>query len=175
MIRRFLAAYLLIELAAVIGLIWWIGFGPTLLVLIAAMLIGLLVAGTQLRRQLARLMSREFGRTAAPGGPAGAVTDSALIALGTVLVSVPGLVSSLLGMAMLVSPTRAALRPAATALAARSLTKRVVFADIGARGFGAGRADYIEGEVIETVWLGDEQPSSGPTGQLPGRVIPPAQ
>lgn len=160
MIRRLLAGYLLVELAAIVGLIWWIGFGPTLLVLLATFLIGMLVAGAQLRRQLARLLSGEFGRAATSGGPVGPVADSGLLALGTVLVALPGPVTSLLGLAMVAPPTRAALRPAATVLIARSFTKRVQFADLRVY----RRGDYIDGEVIETY-----------EEQLPGRALPPAQ
>ena len=42
-------------------------------------------------------------------------TDSVLVALGSVLVVIPGLVSSALGALLLIPPTRAALRPAAKA------------------------------------------------------------
>ena len=176
MIRRFLAGYLLVELAAIVGLIWWIGIGPTLLVLVGTFLAGMLLAGTQLRRQLARLLSGEFGRVVSTGGPAGAVTDSALVALGTVLVALPGPVTSLAGLAMLAPPTRTALRPVATVVVARSFAKRVGFADLGVGAFtaggsafgGPGRGDYIDGEVIE-----DYRETDGV--QLPGRALPPAQ
>ena len=51
----------------------------------------------------------------------GAVTDSVLVALGTVLVVIPGLASSVLGALLLLPPTRAAARPVVTAMAARRM------------------------------------------------------
>ena len=45
--------------------------------------------------------------------PQGAVTDSALVALGTVLVFIPGLVTTAAGLLLLLPPTRAAARPLA--------------------------------------------------------------
>ena len=49
----------------------------------------------------------------------GAVTDSVLVALGTVLVVIPGLASSVLGALLLLPPTRALARPVLTVMAAR--------------------------------------------------------
>ena len=45
--------------------------------------------------------------------PQGAVTDSALVALGTVLVVIPGLVTTAAGLLLLLPPTRAVARPLA--------------------------------------------------------------
>ncbi len=49
----------------------------------------------------------------------GAAADSVLVALGTVLVVIPGLASSVVGALLLLPPTRAAARPLVTAMAAR--------------------------------------------------------
>ncbi|MCV7192905.1 FxsA family protein [Mycolicibacterium brumae] len=172
-IGRFLGLYVLIELTAVVGLIWWLGFGPALLVLIGVFLAGAVLSGSQLRRQLRRLSG---GVT----NPQGAVTDSALIAAGTLLVFVPGLVSSAVGLALLAPGARAVIRPAATAYAARSFANRVVFADLNAGGYGAtghrgfGRGDYIDGEVIDGEVV-DTERSGAPATGLPRTAIPPAQ
>jgi UPF0716 protein FxsA len=86
----------------------------------------------------------------------GAVTDSALVALGTVLVVIPGLASSALGALLLLPPTRAAARPAVTALAVRGLGRRVPLVVVGAPA-AARRRDYIDGEVVDVV--DTEQPA----------------
>ncbi|MCB0926883.1 MAG: FxsA family protein [Mycolicibacterium insubricum] len=165
MIRRTFAVYVLAELAAVVALVYFLGIGTTLLILVGVLLAGLLLAGSQLRRQLAQLRSgvRDAG---------GAVTDGALVALGTVLVAIPGVVSSAIGIALLIPPVRTVLRPVVTTVAARRLAGRVRFADLGAVGFttgGYGRGDYIDGEVIEgeIIDLGDP-----PGGPVPRAIVP---
>ena len=81
-------------------------------------------------------------------------TDSLLVALGTVLVVVPGLASSVLGALMLVPFTRRAVRPAAKALFGRRLTPmdfptQVIY--INHDEHYRGRGEYIDGEVIEVI------------------------
>ena len=113
--------YVIVELAVVVALASTIGFGWTVLLVVGTFLAGLVLAGSQVRRQLARLQ-RGLND---PAGPKGAVTDGALVALGTVLVFIPGLVTTVAGLLMLLPPTRAAVRPLAGALAARGLARRV--------------------------------------------------
>lgn len=125
----------------VVGLTYAIGFGWTVLVVLGTFALGLALAGSQMTRQIARLRS-------GLATPQGAVTDSAMIALGTLLVVVPGIVSSTLGLLLLLPPTRAALRPAVTAVAARRLLSvPVVVTTAGVR--VPGRGDYIDGEVLD--------------------------
>ncbi|HEY7051197.1 MAG TPA: FxsA family protein [Mycobacterium sp.] len=133
MALRWFSVYVAVEVAAVVGLAWAIGFGWTLLLLLAAFVVGLALAGSQARRQIRRLR----------GGfdnPQGVLTDSALIALGTVLVVVPGIVTSALGLTMLLPPTRAVVRPLVAVLAARRVSRTVT-----------RRHDYIDGEVVDVV------------------------
>lgn len=144
---RLFLLYVVCELAVVVALASTVGLGWTLLIILATFLLGIAVAGSQLRRQLARLQ----------GGisdPQGAVTDSALVALGTVLVFIPGLVTTAVGLLMLLPPTRAAVRPLAGAFAARSIARRVAFVDLGGVNMATsrtGRGEYIDGEVIDVV------------------------
>ncbi|MEV3904654.1 FxsA family protein [Mycobacterium sp. NPDC050551] len=148
MMMRLFLLYAVVELAVLVALVSTLGFGWTLLLVLATFVLGLALAGSQLRRQIGRLQS---GLTAASAR--GAVTDSALVALGTVLVAIPGVASSVLGALLLLPPTRAAVRPAATALAARRLG-RVPLVTVpgmapthGARDYSDG--GYIDGEVLE--------------------------
>lgn len=134
MLMRYFLVYVVVEMAAFIALAATIGVGWTLLALMGTFVVGLALAGSQLRRQLATLRR---GST----NPGAQVTDSALVALGTVLVFVPGLVTTAAGLLMLLPPTRLAMRPLAAGLAARGVAKHVTFI--------SGRRDYIDGEVID--------------------------
>jgi UPF0716 protein FxsA len=138
--------YVVVELAVVVALASTIGFGWTLLVLLGTFLLGLGLAGSQIKRQLRRLQA------GLKTTPQGALTDSALVALGTVLVFIPGLVTSALGLLLLLPPTRAAARPILTAVALRGFGRRaplITVATAGARRYTSGRGDYIDGEVID--------------------------
>jgi len=146
MAMRLFVLYAVIEIAVVVALVSTVGLGWTLLMSFAAFLLGLALAGSQLRRQLRRLRS---GLTAESAH--GAVTDSALVALGTVLVVLPGLATSVLGALLLLPPTRAAARPVVGAIAARSIGRRAPLIVVGTPGGPRRRGDYIDGEVIDVV------------------------
>jgi UPF0716 protein FxsA len=148
-VSRLFLVYVVVELAVVVALASTIGLGWTLLLLLAAFAGGLALAGSQLKLQLTRLRS---GLTAPQPR---AVTDSALVALGTLLVVVPGLVTSAAGLLLLLPPTRAAARPVLTAMAARGIGRRaplITVTTVGADRYASARrpqADYIDGEVID--------------------------
>lgn len=152
MAMRLFLVYAMVELAVLVALASTIGFGWTVLLVAGTFVVGLMLAGSQLRRQIRRLQS---GMTAATAQ--GVVTDSALVALGTVLVVIPGLASSMLGAALLLPPTRALARPLVTAMAARRAPLIVGVGTVGSAAAGArsgrypgpGRGDYIDGEVLD--------------------------
>ena len=110
MVSRLLLIYAVVELMALIGLAATIGVGWTLLVLLATLVLGLVLlaplGGWQLGRQLMQLRS-------GLAEPQSAVSESALVALASGLVLVPGLVTTALGLLLLVPPGSAA--PAAAA------------------------------------------------------------
>jgi UPF0716 protein FxsA len=133
MVFRWFLVYVVVEMAAIVALTWAVGLGWTLLVLLATFALGIALAGSQLKRQVRRMR-------AGFDSPQGAITDSALIALGTVLVVVPGIVTSALGVLLLLPPTRAAARPLVAMLAARRIPV-----------MATRRRDYIDGEVIDVV------------------------
>lgn len=147
MAMRLFLVYVLVELAVVVALVSTIGFGWTFLLVIGAFALGLALAGSQAKRQVQRLRA---GLTSSQG----AVSDGALVALGTVLTVVPGLVTSVLGLLLLLPPTRAVARPAVTALAARHLVRvPLIVTSTGAprasRGYRPSGGEYIDGEVID--------------------------
>lgn len=160
-IRLFLV-YAVIELAVIVALASTIGFGWTILLLLATFVVGIALAGSQVKRHLRRLQT---GLTAATAK--GAATDSVLVALGAVLVVIPGIASSVLGALLLLPPTRAAARPVFAAMTAR----RVPLVTSAAPGFSwptgtpadrAPRGDYIDGEVIDVTDFADVDPNRLP-------------
>jgi UPF0716 protein FxsA len=149
MVSRLFVLYVVVELAVVVALASTIGLGWTLLLLLAAFVAGITLAGSQLKRQLTRLRS---GLTTQQSRVA---SDGALVALGTVLVVVPGLVTTAAGLLLLLPPTRAAARPLLTAMAVRGIGRRaplITVTTVGADRYASasrpGR-DYIDGEVID--------------------------
>jgi UPF0716 protein FxsA len=145
MVSRLFLAYVVVELAVVVALASTIGLGWTLLLLLAAFAAGLAVAGSQLKLQLNRLrsgLSADQPKLAA---------DSMAVALGTLLVVMPGLVTSAAGLLLLLPPTRAAARPMLSAMAVRGLGRRIPLITVSGVGAynRAPRPDYIDGEVID--------------------------
>jgi UPF0716 protein FxsA len=130
---RWFLVYAVVELAAVVALAWSIGVGWTIVLLLATLVVGLLLAGSQVKRQVRRLQDG-FDT------PQGALTDGVLIALGTVLVVIPGIVTTAVGLLLLLPPTRAVARPVVTALAAKRAPLIM-----------NRPPDYIDGEVINVV------------------------
>lgn len=153
MMSRLFVGYAIVELAVLVALASTIGFGCTLLLLLAIFFIGLAVAGSQLKRHLRQLRS-------GLGTPADAVSDGASVALGTVLVVVPGLVTTAAGLLMLLPLTRPAVRPVVAALAQRNIGRAplITVATVGAQRYAAQRRqqrDFIDGEIIDVVDVED--------------------
>jgi UPF0716 protein FxsA len=144
MVMRWFLIYVVVELAAVVALAATIGIGWTALLLLATFAIGLVLAGSQVKRHFRRLRDGF-------DSPQGALTDSALIGLGTLLVVIPGLVTSALGLLLLSPPTRAAARPVLSLLAARRVPLISAATAGSPRYDAAGHGDYIDGEVIDVV------------------------
>ena len=145
MVSRLFLVYVVAELAVVVGLASTIGLGWTLLVLLASFALGLALAGSQLKAQLNRL------RSGLTGSQSTLAADSMAVALGTLLMVVPGLVTSVAGLLLLLPPTRAAARPLLGAMAVRGLGRRVPLVTVaGVNAYGRRpRPDYIDGEVID--------------------------
>jgi UPF0716 protein FxsA len=167
MVSRLFLVYVLVELAVVVALASTIGLGWTLLLLAAAFVAGLALAGSQLKRQLIRLRS---GLTTQQSQLA---TDGAMVALGSVLVVVPGLVTTAAGLLLLLPPTRAVARPVLTAMAVRGIGRRaplITVTTVGADRYASAprpRGDYIDGEVLDVTDVTDTPPVDPPA--LPGR------
>jgi UPF0716 protein FxsA len=168
MVSRLFLVYVVVELAVVVALASTIGLGWTLVLLLAGVVAGLALAGSQLKVQLTRLRSGLTNRQSR------ALTDSALVALGTTLVVVPGLVTTVAGLLLLLPPTRAAARPMLTAMAVRGLassgrrTPLITVTTVGADRYASAarpeRRDYIDGEVIDVTDVTHVDPPALPGG-----------
>ncbi|GAA1879267.1 hypothetical protein GCM10009836_70790 [Pseudonocardia ailaonensis] len=102
----FVFLYLVVEIVAVVALGSWIGAGWTLLVLLAGSLLGLWLARREGVRAARALAEAARNRRVATSE----ATDGMLVAAGGLLFFVPGLVTDVLGLLLLLPPTRALVR-----------------------------------------------------------------
>ena len=162
---RLLLIYAVVELAVFFALVSTIGWGWTLLALLAAFVLGwgilAPVASSHLIRRIGQLRSGLTDARSAAG-------DGALVTLAAVLVLIPGLVSTALGLLLLVPPIRSVAGPRLTAIAVNGLQRRgVSYATAFPRDSYAttsgGHGDYIDGEVID---VHDVEPSAWPEPRI---------
>lgn len=174
--------YLVVEISALVWLASTIGILWTVLAVIAMSVIGMATIRSQGRRVLSELRSANAGRRS----PGGAVADGALVALGSILLTIPGFVSSIIGLLLMIPLTRALLRP----IIARSAAKRVETAVASGRAFPAGNFGQggfgpggfgrggvvIDGDIVEEPTAGPPAPGSpapgGPSPRSGTRGLP---
>jgi UPF0716 protein FxsA len=121
----------IIELAAILQVGSWIGFWPTLGLLVLDSILGSL-----LMRSQGRAVWRRFNDAVAAGRPpAREVIDGVLVIFGGALLLTPGFVTDIFGIAFLLPPTRAIIRR----LLVRRFASRLVVSAFGGRA-GAGGA-----------------------------------
>jgi len=135
----------IVELWAIIQVGQLIGALPTIALLIADSLLG-----SWLLRHQGRAVWRRFSEAVAAGRPpAREVVDGALIIFGGALLITPGFLTDVLGLLLLLPPTRALFR----GLLVRRFSSRLVasFAGAARRGRGGGApTDYdVEGTAVE--------------------------
>ena len=141
---QFLLGYFLIELITFIALGWAIGFGWALLVVLGLFILGIVTAMWQMRA----LATRVAQRTDRPGALTG---DAALSCVGAVLVALPGIVSSILGLFLLFPPTRALIRRTISTRAQQALQNFGGSSFVTVSGFGAPQSKDVPGwgQVID--------------------------
>lgn len=120
--------YFIIEILAFWGVVMWLGFGWSLALIVLFFVGGLLLAGVELRR-----ISKSAAIHQASGqGSSGAIAGNiGLTAAGAILVAMPGFVTSIIGILLIFSPTRALIRK----MLAKKL--RSAIENMGVRGFEA--------------------------------------
>lgn len=148
--RLVFLAYLIIEIGVFVGLSVWLGFGWALLITVAVAGTGLLLLarrGRAVFADLARASRNEIG-------PTTPLTDTALLAASTMLLIVPGLVTSTLGLLLFVKPVRRAVAPGVAAFGERRFAHMVDRAGRYAAGPMSGTV--IDGTVfVETTVVPD--------------------
>ncbi|MEO6881933.1 MAG: FxsA family protein [Mycobacteriaceae bacterium] len=135
-------AWLVVEVVLLLLVGSWLGVGWTLLALLGTSVLGGVLLRNQGRRTVAAL--REAQARNRSGGRE--LADGALGGVGALLLVLPGFGTDLLGVLLVLPPTRALVRP----LLAASLGRRMPL--VGAAG-GRNRPqghEVIEGEVVPT-------------------------
>jgi UPF0716 protein FxsA len=157
---RLFLGYAVIELVALLVAVSWLGFGATLLVLMGGLLIGMaLVRHEGSRTALALAEALRDGRMARDE-----LTDGALIGLGGLLIMIPGLVSDLLGLLLVLPPTRRLIRRWPARRPARWAPRDGSGAAVDPEGLrrSPGGGMVIEGEVLDSsVRRSDGRPGAG--------------
>jgi UPF0716 protein FxsA len=136
----------LAELAVLIAVGDWIGLAPTLVLLLVVS-----VAGAWLAKREGLAAWRRFQLALADGRvPTVEVADGAMILLAGALLLTPGFLSDVVGILLLLPPTRALARRLAPRLAQRRLRRRGarhVVVDGTARPAGSTRVTWGQAEV----------------------------
>jgi UPF0716 protein FxsA len=160
----------LVELVVFVLVASWIGIGWTILATLATSLLGWVLLARQGVRALGEL--RDRARTRRPAGRE--LGDAGLIAVGGLLMVLPGFVGDLIGLLCLLPITRPLLRAGLGRLVSSRLpdhlrgpvrvdsTRTTSVESPGPYG-GYGRVEVIEGEVITEV-----------ARDVPGEGRPPA-
>lgn len=152
----------LVELAVVLQVRTAIGLGPTLLLLLAVSLVGAAVV----RREGSRAWRAFRGAVASGRPPATEVADGAMLLVGGTLLLTPGFVTDIVGLVLVLPPTRALLRRRLTAYVARRLVVHTLGVDplagrphAARRAAGQPRAEtgrtsgagVVDGEIVDPV------------------------
>lgn len=139
-----------VYVAAEIAVLAWLGSTvgalATVLIFLAVNVAGYMVLGAQGRRALRGLGKLRSGPLPPAGSPDKMLTDGALIGAGAGLVLVPGVITTILGIVLLL-PSRALLRPVVRALAART-------ARTHAATWRGQRLVVVDGQVVDNTVVG---------------------
>jgi len=153
----FVLLYLVVEIVALVALGSAIGLAWTLLVLLAGSVVGLWLARREGVRAAQALADAVSNRRV----PTNEVTDGMLVALAGVLLFVPGLVTDLAGLLLVLPPTRALVRRRLVR-AAEERSPDLRSARI------RSQAPVVDGEVVEgDVHSGGDDPDA----QRPDRLV----
>lgn len=113
--KRYFGLYVVVELLALVAIVDWLGFAATVFLLVVGGLAGMwLVRREGARAAFALADAVRSGRV-----PHTEMTDGALVGLAGLLFVIPGFVSDLVGLLLVLPPTRSLARRRLTALAER--------------------------------------------------------
>ncbi len=171
-VRVLVGLWALAEVVVFVLVAAWIGVGWTLLAAIATTALGWVLLARQGSRALAEL--RERARERRPAGRA--LGDAGLIAVGGLLMVLPGFLGDLVGLLCLLPPTRFLVRGLLGGVVTSRLrvglrgpvrvrsarTEGVPYPGspfgTGSHASGLGRPLVIEGEVVQDEPVRDERP-----------------
>ncbi|MGO1950317.1 MAG: FxsA family protein [Mycobacteriaceae bacterium] len=108
--------YVLTEFLVFVLMGLWIGFGWTILLTLVAFIGGIALAGWQFRELVRRTLDDQEH-------PGRLTADAALTAVGAVLVALPGLLTAVIGIFLLIPPTRSLVRTMIGGALRRTLTE----------------------------------------------------
>ena len=165
-VRVLVGLWALAEVVVLVLVASWIGVGWTVLATLATTVLGWALLARQGTRALAELRERARERRA----PGRALGDAGLIAVGGLLMVLPGFLGDLVGLLCLLPPTRFLVR----GLLGRTVASRLPVGlrgpvrvrsaraegpfGSGAHASGFGRPLVIEGEVVRDEPVRDERP-----------------
>jgi UPF0716 protein FxsA len=157
----FVLLYLVVEIVALVALASWIGVGWTLLVLLAGSVLGLWLARREgLRAVRAMAEAARDHRVAHVE-----MTDGLLVAMGGLLLLVPGLVTDVAGLLLLLPPTRSLARRRMVREAER---RAPVLRTARIRGDGS----IVDGEVVDgPAWTEPRGARPLRPGVIEGRIV----
>lgn len=161
--------YLVVEIGVFVAMSLTLGFWWAVLITLGAAMLGFVL----LRRQGAKVFGELRRASRNEVDPTTPLADTALLAGSTFLLVVPGIVTTLAGIALLAPPTRKIMRPAVAAFGARrvvtAMDRAGVYASTGFR-----RGTVIDGTVIDgDVVNGDlVDPAGNPATTHDSRELP---
>jgi UPF0716 protein FxsA len=150
------------EIAVFVAVVHAIGAGWTLLLLVATTVLGLML----LRREGIRGW-RAFRAAAQAGRPPGRQVSNSLVGLfGALLLAVPGLISSVVGLLLVLPPIRGLARRGV-----ERATERQVSAAVAGDLFGPRRVKVRRGAPTTAAPTPDPGPAGPPPAQLGGGEV----
>lgn len=157
----FVIAYIAIEIGAFVAMTHFLGFGWAVLITVGAVAAGLLLLRQQGRKVFAQLR-RASRNEVDPRGP---LTDTALLAGATMLMVIPGVVSTAAGLLLLIPPVRRALHPVVAAAGAKSFAASMDRAGLYASGIYVRGGTVVDGTVVDSEATVSTPPTTNPDGR----------
>lgn len=158
-----MAVWFLLYVIAEVAAVWAVGSAVGVLATIGLLLAGALIGSWLARREGTRAAQAFFATAKAGRSPHNEVTDGMLIALGGLLILLPGFVSDVAGLLFLLPPSRAIVRRAWV----RRLERRGALRPDAAFGH-AGRMGQPRGVVIvDSEVVSEDRPQQQQQQQRP--------
>jgi len=139
------------EVTAVVALGSAIGVAPTVALVVGTSVLGVLLLRNQGRRTLAALRAAQTTHRS----PGRELADGALGGVGALLMVLPGLITDVLGLLLVLPPTRALVRP----LLGAAIARKVLVVPV--------RRTYRPGEVLEGEVVSTDEHTAARRGHTP--------